>query len=666
MKIVIAFIIWILCGQVYSETTTTSISVVENPNDVEEQNQQNIDSSVQDEFMCELCCSSFDTSRGMSIHMQKIHPHEVRKFCKVCNTGFSCSADLRTHTTTHKVKKSNSCKICSRTFKRSWCLERHQMTHVDKRPFSCEQCGKRFRDNWKLGVHKRIHFGEKPYLCEICGNQFYDSSGLRRHFTSHKDERSFRCEVCSKCFKEGSKLREHMIVHSKGEFFKCELCDKSYKYLKSLNRHMITHLFGGESHDQSDAGPSNSVTELTGYTEFHDEDEFSSPLGFNEDDLNKEAHLTQEFNGDNSITSVEDQLQWAALDQIPSTSTRDRPDVVVIGNDNLPDGRYIESACVSQMAFNEDIQNILSQMSRTASEIDGVFSCDADRMMAEVRQTVIEETVTLYRWNSDCESKDANKVFNNKWHLKTHQINHADERPFLCEQCGKRFRDNWKLGTHKRIHFGEKPYLCEICGKQFSDGSSLRRHIKFHKDQRSFSCEMCGKCFRESYRLTEHMNVHSKEKFFACELCDQSYKALSSLNRHMITHLFGGEFNSQFDPGPSNSVTELTGYTEFHDGEKASLPFGCNEDFATVSDAQQDVCVSRNINQVDPLTNSNHLDATIEVTTLPPDDDDVLNGHRHCRETLENYRMRIEVSRHCHETLVEHAERGAGEQDLDT
>merc|ERR1712136_335152 len=89
--------------------------------------------------------------------------------------------------------------------------------------------------------------------------------------------------------------------------------------------------------------------------------------------------------------------------------------------------------------------------------------------------------------------------------LKLHKRRvHQKEKPFACENCGKRFFNKGALDNHVNRCKGIKPYKCDECGKCFSAPADVRVHKQSHSEGRPYSCQLCGKTYKRQSHLYQH------------------------------------------------------------------------------------------------------------------------------------------------------------------
>jgi len=119
-------------------------------------------------------------------------------------------------------------------------------------------------------------------------------------------------------------------------------------------------------------------------------------------------------------------------------------------------------------------------------------------------------------------------------------LRHVRERcpvSFTCTHCDKQFSSKTGLHLHTSIHTQEKPFICEYCGRCFRNRQSLKNHLYTHdQGEKMFECRDCGKKFGTRGGYESHCASHS-EASCLCDLCGKRMKHTRSLRVHKLTHI---------------------------------------------------------------------------------------------------------------------------------
>ncbi|XP_070570367.1 uncharacterized protein [Ptychodera flava] len=315
-------------------------------------------------------------------------------------------------------------------------LKATQSAKTRKHMYVCKECNQSFTSVANLQTHFNKHSGVKPHSCDICEKKFLHYNSLRVHKLTHTGEKPFACDQCNKTFALANTLNDHMKTHTNERPHKCKVCLKGFTQRGSLHSHMRLHT-GEKPYQCSYCGKA-----------------FAQANGLR-------THIM--------------------------SHTGEKP--------------YKCTLC--DKAFNS------------------AFKLKCHKAMHEDKLPY------------PCELCD--KAFTMPCHLKLHHSKyHLKLRPYLCDTCGKDFADSKTLYYHKKIHSDDpKQFVCSHCSRGFHSKSLLIKHERTHTGEKPFACQECGKKFSRSDNLRCHMKIHNREvKEYRCDQCDRICKSAADLKRH--------------------------------------------------------------------------------------------------------------------------------------
>lgn len=115
-------------------------------------------------------------------------------------------------------------------------------------------------------------------------------------------------------------------------------------------------------------------------------------------------------------------------------------------------------------------------------------------------------------------------------------------RSFMCSDCGLKVLSRVALKSHiGRAHRPDPAqYIyCEICRRQFHkrDKGTLKVHMGQHTQERPFVCDHCGKGFVVQHLLTSHIKMHHTDfipEGVECEVCHKTFMDRKTMIKHKM------------------------------------------------------------------------------------------------------------------------------------
>lgn len=428
-------------------------------------------------YHCQKCNKAFPTTaahnrhiRGRTCFIQECYRTPGNKVaCGKCNVEFQRQDYLDVHDMLHSETNPAG-------FITEYCELMDLVSDIEASvmpgPMNCGKCDLVFGSRKELLFHVITCHGA-IYKCEICEEVVNDKKKLFAHRSKHKhvedkgqEEKAFKCEDCGVSY-----CRESFLLKHRGRSHCCSSCTKTFSSATSLAQHEY------EVHCVVYICPQQGCGKV-----------FKSKLNLKR---HKRNH-------------IETPTVCSLCGKVFNTSRRMKDHLRTHSDER----KFVCPVCNKSFKTSDVLTKHKRLHKDTFSytcEICG-FGCHSNSIL---RRHIDTHNQVKRHGCTVCGTKYSNKESLVIHKLRENHYKPDDPdvaKSVQCDHCDRRFPSatHKSYAQHLRTHTGEKPYQCKICGRQFSEQSNMKTHELIHREEKPFLC-VCGKGFVQKRFLRKHL-----------------------------------------------------------------------------------------------------------------------------------------------------------------
>ncbi|CAG2109353.1 unnamed protein product, partial [Medioppia subpectinata] len=504
-------------------------------------------------FICQYdgCGKRWPTKQRLLVHISTAHKNQ-----DITGKTVRKRADTESSTTCSDDNTCDGLEMSDHRAKRAKNSSQHSTLETDPHVLNADSDGidtvtaSTSNDLSLTPIHETTHAvtksaaasvdEERPHVCShnTCGAAFKMKGHLTEHIRAiHSSDKPFECKDCGKWFPTRSRLGSHQIRScDKNWRVVCSApgCDQLFKSKYNMNEHRLrAHIGNPYECKHSECGQQFDTKELF--------------------DQHLSTHSSDNISGEPE--------EW------PETS----PEDTQLFNDTE----------------NESIDS-LSSASRTKRSSKSNHK--TTHAVTKPSAPVDEERPHV------CPHMSCGRAFKSVSHLTEHmRAIHSSDKPYECENCGKRFPTGTRLAHHRLTMSRGRRWsvVCTApgCERMYKTKRSMNEHrLKVHSGD-PYECKhfQCGHRFDNKELFDEHSNTHSDHNMSCGRLMGEkrtTYRKLVNKSHKNITYEKVSKNVSEDTPALNDTNGDTTDDNDMSDSKEAAAerydtyyyPFVCTHE----------------------------------------------------------------------------------------